>query len=307
MTLPKRVQADLQAAEALEAKIQQERAQPDNTVADAAALVATPPPNEPQSAPPEPVAPEPPPPPPQPREDFEQKYRTLQGKYSAEVPQLQRQLNELNAQHQRMLAEQAKREQKAEPQAADPKDIENFGADLIEMVRRYIGQQDTAYEQRFAALEQKVSGVSHQSATTLEQTFYATLDQLVPDWKDINTDQRWLAWLGETDPVYGAPRQAALDAAHERMDVQRVANVFRAYKASLPPPAKPPSSLANQVAPSGAASAQPTAAPAKPVLSQKAITDFYNDLGRGRYAGREAEAASIEAEINLAVAEGRVR
>jgi hypothetical protein len=45
----------------------------------------------------------------------------------------------------------------------------------------------------------------------------------------------------------------------------------------------------------------------KVLLTEKQITDFYNDVARGRYRGREAEQQRIETEINNAISEGRVR
>ncbi len=309
MNLPKRVQAELQAAEALEAQLQGPGPANPQVVANAAELVPPPITNEPtsvqqqQPAPAlEPAA--------EPKEDFEHKYRVLQGMYSADVTAIKKQLAAITNQFQGVVRElnalKATREAPAQAPAVDPKDVENFGADIMEMVQRYIQRRVADLEGRMAAFEQTVNGVTRQTALTREQQFYATLDSLVPDWREVNVNERWLAWLAEVDPVYGAPRQAALDAAYSQMNAPQVANVFKAYKATIPPtPA--PSSLANQVAPSSAASAVPVASPAKPFVSEKAINDFYRDLGRGAYAGRDAEAKAIEAEINSAVAEGRVR
>jgi hypothetical protein len=106
--------------------------------------------------------------------------------------------------------------------------------------------------------------------------------------------------------VYGATRQAALDAAYQALDAQRAANVFMAFKATLPA-TRPAGSLANQVAPNGAAAAAPVAAGAKQLISSKFVEKFYNDLAKGKYSGRDAEAARIEGEINAAAAEGRIR
>jgi hypothetical protein len=310
MSLPKRVQADLQAAEALEAKMLEQRSQAPATVQSVASLSVPPaanePPSEPQQAPPV----EPAPAPVAPKDDFEHKYKVLQGMYAADVTRLNKQSGAVTSQLQTLAAElqalKAVREAPTQPAPADPKDLENFGADLIEMVQRYAERKAAETESRIAALERQVLGVTQSTAATLEQSFYATVDQLVPDWRELNENPRWLAWLGEVDPVYGAPRQAALNAAHQKMDAPRVAAVFNAYKATVPAP-PPQSSLANQVAPSGAASVVPASTAPKPVFSEKSITDFYNDLGRGKYAGRQAEADAIEAQINAAVAEGRVR
>lgn len=302
MSLPKRVQAELEAAEALQAQMDQQ-ALANAPQAIGISQVPPPVPNEPPSAnPPPPPAPVPPPPP---KEDFEHKYKVLQGMYAADVKNLSKQLSELTSQFQSF------RETKApapEPVKAtvDPKDVEAFGADLIEMVQRYAERQAAEVERRLTALEATVHGVAAQSAQTQEQTFYATLNRIVPDWRDINVDPRWLAWLGQRDPVYGAPRQAALDQAFSRLDAEHVASVFNAFVASLPA-APAPASLEDQVAPSSVSSTPPAAPAARPVITQKSITDFYNDVSRGRYVGRESEQARLEAEINAALAEGRVR
>jgi hypothetical protein len=142
---------------------------------------------------------------------------------------------------------------------------------------------------------------------TLEQQFYAALKGLVPDWEQVNTNDNWLQWLAETDPVYGMPRQAALDNGRKNLDVQRVANVFNAFKAAHP--VKQQDSLASQVAPTTVASPAPVTpvATQKPILAAKFIEKFYSDQAKGRYVGREAEMNRLEAEINQAAAEGRIR
>jgi hypothetical protein len=45
----------------------------------------------------------------------------------------------------------------------------------------------------------------------------------------------------------------------------------------------------------------------KQILTQQQIVEFYNSVRRGEYRGREAERVQAEAEVNLAIAEGRVR
>lgn len=317
MALPKAIQRQAEEAAAAEAALSQQVQTTEVVMTDPSQLT---PANDAQSAAPQPV--EPPPPAPAPAEDWQQKYRSLQGMFAQKTGELQaqnRQYESQLAQMQKqieMLMQSRKQDEAKEKPAADPKDVENFGADLIEMVQRYaervfqsmasqFGGKATELDSRVAALEQQVTGVAQRTNTTLEQQFYATLNTLVPDWEQVNQDQRWLTWLAETDPVYGAARQAALDAAHQQMDVQRVASVFKAFKAAHP--AKPQSSLANQVAPNGAAASTPAATGARPILTSKFVEKFYGDVAKGRYAGREAEAAQIEAEINQAAAEGRIR
>ena len=187
----------------------------------------------------------------------------------------------------------------------DPKDVEAFGADMMEMVQRYVTGAVTALEGRLNALVARLDGVATESAQTKEQQFYALLDKLVPTWREVNADAAWLAWLGTVDSVYGVPRQAALDHAFNQLNAQQVAKVFEAFIASVPPAPVMPSMEA-LATPDGAGNQPAPVAVSKPILSERAITAFYNDKARGVYAGREAEADSIEAQIDAAVAEGRV-
>lgn len=302
--LPKRVQEQLQAAEALEAQDQAARTQAAPAVQSVADLVATPP-APPQNPTPQVDAPAPVP---APLEDIQQKYKTLQGMYAADVVAVRRQAAETARQVEALTAQLQERAKEPPPDtrpAVDPKDIETFGSEMMEMVQRYVTGAVNALTDRIGGLEAKLSGVSEKTAQSAEQQFYTLLGQLVPDWKQINADERWLAWLGVQDEVYGLPRQAALDNAFKRADASQVAKVFQAFKSSLPV-APPVPSLDDQIAPDGAGNPTLPATPAKPLLSEKAITAFYNDLGRGKYTGRKAEADAIEAEINAAVAEGRV-
>lgn len=304
MSLPQRVEEQLKAAEALEAADKAAREQSAApVVADAAQLLVvpeTPPVSAPPQAPATPAAPA------APVEDFQHKYKVLQGMYNADVVKLRAQVSDLTEVIQRLQTQSPAPSQ--EPASTvDPKDIETFGEEMMGMVQRYVTGAVKVLEARVAAVEQAVNGVAQSTAETSRQQFYTLLTKLVPDWREVNVDEGWLTWLGQADDVYGVPRQSALDNAFKHLDAQRVANVFTAFKAAQPRTPAPPS-LEAQVSPSGAGGSSAPAAPAaKPVVSERAIQAFYKDLALGAYAGRDAEANAIEAQINAAVAEGRVR
>jgi hypothetical protein len=243
--------------------------------------------------------------------------------FNREVPTLQHKVKDLETQLQEAverLNKAAEAQAKpAEPQkpTADPRDVENFGSDLVEMVQRVAQQllgsaatelqtRAASLEQRLAQLEQALKGTTQTVAVTAEQAFFDRLTKLVPEWEAINANQAFLAWLAEVDPILGQPRQSALDAAQQALNADRAAAVFRAF-APAQPPAPKANPLDKQVSPKGTASAAP-AAPAQPaVYTQQQVVDFYNAKRRGEFRGREKEAAQIEAELNLAISEGRVR
>lgn len=252
---------------------------------------------------------------------WEQRYKSLQGLFNQKVPELQRQNEELQASLKgaiERLNQAATKPAPATQSAADPRDIENFGQDLVDMVQRQtrdiLGSMAAKvdavvadYDKRLAQLEQSVKGAAQSVAVTAEEVFFSKLSAAVPDWEQINTDDRFLAWLGEEDPVYGQPRQAALNSAQQAQDVRRVANVFNAFKATLPAAPKP-RSLEKQISPgTGAAASTPTAAAAAKVYSSRDVQAFYDAVRRGEYRGREAEAAQLEQVINQALQDGRIR
>lgn len=318
MALPAAIQRQVDEAAAAEAAVVQGQAQAEAVITDPTQLA---PANEAQSAEQQVVEP---PPPVAPSEDWQQKYKSLLGRHARETAELQAATKTAESQMANMqrqidaLMQVRKQDEAKEKQAVDPKDVENFGSDLIEMVQRYaqsayqgitdhFGAQISALDGRLGELEKSVTGVTTRTEVTLEQQFYASLNAVVSDWEQINGETRWLDWLAEVDPIYGVPRQAALDNARAALDVERVANVFKAYKKAFPP--KPVSSLANQVAPNSAGAPAPIAAPAanQQIWAAKAVEKFYSDLAKGRYAGRESEAERIAGEIDAAAAQGRIR
>jgi hypothetical protein len=321
MSSPKIVQRHLAQAEALAAAQHEaiQAAAPQNVVTDASQLLADPPP-APQPAPAPTSTPTPAP---EPSENWEQKYRSVAGRMATELPPLRAQLktyeSELVALREQVsaLSKAAQQQPKQQPKTIDPRDVEAFGQDMIDMVQRYaqqtfqalsdeFGSRAATLEGRVERLEGTVQGVSTKTEETMEKQFYTTLTKAVPDWREINESDAWLAWLTEVDPIYGFPRQDALNHAHGKWDVDRVAATFNQFKQSRP--AKPSQALASQQAPSSTGAGNVTVQVVEPkqILSAKFVNKFYADQFKGRYRGREDEAARIEAQINQAAAEGRI-
>lgn len=312
MALPPNVQRQLEAADAL---LAQANAPQEPRPQETPEPVAEPPvePKAPEAQPQQPpVAPSAPVVPASEYEEIVAKYRALQGMhrgYRTKIDQLQGDVQTLQAQLQSAAKSAA-----PEPEKLDTaKDAEVFGADLVDMVKRVtqsmFGEIARQFGDRLAAIEQRLEGTSNSVAQTAQEVFLSRLAAQVPNFDEVNKSQGFLTWLAEVDPVYGAPRQDALTAAGNALDADRVAVIFKAYLATLTPPtqapAAPAEALNRQVAPRPGASA-PQAAPAKRAVSAASIEQFYNDVRRGAYRGREAEAQAIEAQINAALAEGRV-
>lgn len=253
-------------------------------------------------------------------ETWQAKFHTLTGKYNAEVPRLSQEVRELQKGIQTLLAEnKALMEANSQPvvqqaQTFTDSDTEAFGPDLVNLVDRVSKNNSAeakaaAEEARRAAaqLQQQLAEVRSAQALSAKDQFVKDLTTAVPDWAAINVNQGFLRWLGETDPVYGLPRQAGLDNAYQALDAQRVARIFEAFKALSGKPTQVQTELQSQVAPNSSRGAVvPQTLPGQgKVWTQAEITAVYSDARRGVLP--EAEAAQLFEEIDAAVREGRVR
>jgi len=320
MALPQQVQAALDAAETTLATINAPSANEASPVEPA--LDAQPQPDpfgsapQPQAAPVEPPAPAVTKPDP-----WEARYTSLRGLFEKTVPELQGQVKTLQSNLTDAItrlnqASETQESQPAQPPAADPRDAENFGQDLVEMVSRVASQaigrtaqtfdaKVAQFEQQMARLETAVQGTTQQVAVTAEQAFFDRVTKLVPNWDQVNVDPAFVAWLQGIDPVYGLARQAALNRAQESLNADHAAAVFQAFIGPQQAAPKEPDPLDKQMSPRSATSVQPTSAQPQ-MISQADVTKFYDDARRGLYRGNEAEYARIEQLINAALAESRI-
>ena len=249
---------------------------------------------------------------------WEQRYRTLQGMYDAEVPRLHAQTKELNKQLEILDSEmQVLKTQKAverEKAAITEKDREDFGPDLIDLIERAAEAKVDTLRAREAelvgqinSLHEQLNNVSQRQVVSDQDAFLARLSAKAPVWQALNTDSGFLNWLKEVDPVYGIPRQYALTSAYEALDDTRVAAIFNAYGGTATPATQSAAQeLQRQTSPSRSRSAP---APADTqnlrVYSNRDIEQFYAAWRRGEYS--DEVAARIENDIQAAMAQGRIR
>lgn len=279
--------------------------------------------HEPQDPTPEPETPEPPAPEPPKADDphlWEQRYRSYKGHADAELARMREAM-------QQMQAEVEALKRPAAPATApepDPEitsaDVDTFGKDLIDLqervARKVMADSRKLWEAerqallgRIGELEGSLNNVGQQVHQTAEERFWSRFETAVPDWETVNADQRFLAWLSEADPLSGVGRQELLNHARQALDAPRLAAIFDTWKretgVNVPAPKRSAQQeLERQVSPRKGASSGGAPAPAKH-WSQDDIRTFYNDMVRGKYT--QEVAARIEAEIQQAVTEGRVR
>jgi hypothetical protein len=295
------------------------------------AKAAAPPPQEtPDPDAPEPQA-EPPPTPPPAAEDWQHKFQTLQGKYNAEVPGLRNQIVDLNRQIEELRAAKPAPTPEPAPAAAAPKlitddDTETYGADLIDLIRRVAVETDAGEKaklqgeiadmrKQMAAQATRVETMTENVTDDRRAKYFTELAKQCPAYEETDARQDFKDWLVQLDDFSGLVRNDILQAAFAAFDADRTAKVFNQFlgatppaPAPPPPPADPQAELAELVSP-GQARTTPVPEPddGKKVWSVAEMDQFYKDFARGEYRGRLADAQRIEADIDRALAEGRVR
>ena len=256
-----------------------------------------------------------------PAPDWEGRYKTLQGKYNAEVPRL----SELVRTQQDQI-ETLKREieaLKTRPPAADtradlaadlPADLkEQFDPAMIQLVSTIAARSAERVANDVKPVMERVQAQENQRAEQLltqqrQTEMLEALNELSPDWEKLDASPGFLAFLEQIDPATGKPLKDTLNAAVQRFDAAKAARIFNRYAASAPKPSSAllPPNLAAQVVPdiAGAGSSAPdgskrtyTVAEAKAMYVRSA----------GLINSNPAEAERIEREIELAYREGRIR
>ena len=284
--------------------------------ANAAPQIA-PPPEVELAAPPTEVEPDPGTP------AWEQKYRTLQGKYDAEMPRVQEENSDLRGQIGDLQSILANFQQggavEVQPGTAllREDEVEEYGADLIDVVKRAAREELNPELTRLTAeneqLRNNLGAVGAAAQQSAGDNLYSSLDAAVPGWREVNKSQPFLDWLGIRDVYSGYSRQQMLTTAFEAKDAARVVAFFKGYKQEQTVTA-PKTEAGNVVDPLDTlvAPGQPSAtgaAGAKPqglIWTQADIARFYKAVNTGKFKGREKEKLAYEHDIIAAGQQGRV-
>lgn len=277
-----------------------------------------------------------------PAEDWEQKYRTLQGKYDSEVPGLRSQVNGL----QQVLANLEPRspQQPAKPDpapaattvGASAEDVEAYGQELIDAVRRWarmevqplvdaVKAQIDGLGSTFQKVERSQKETAVYNAREVCKAGLNADPKLGPVWEKLNKEPSFIAWVQQVDPLSGQVRQPLLQGAFDAGQLDRVKAFFNAYLSEHTATQVPPQDAAHTPAPQPQGTGRPTledfaapgrgsqatppqgGAPEKRTWTQPEIAAFYRDVQRGVYAQREAEKLRTEQDIIAATVEGRIR
>jgi hypothetical protein len=287
----------------------------------------------PQSLPNGATAPSPPAvePPPASPEDWEQKYRTLQGKYDAEREQeRQRALNAERQHHQNVA--------RVDPPAPAPTvpgrakveltddEIVNAGPELIEIIRKAARAELQGDLEELDRLRSQAANIDNRFKQTEQSTealnYQRFLDRLDGNpsgikWRDLQTEPEFRDFIMEADRYSGRPRQALLTEAANSLDTNRVLAFYEDYLATrtgraqtpVTPAPTPAVRLETQLSPTPGAGSSPAASsrPTGRIWSRSDIQRFYTDRQKGVFNGtRRQEGIELERDLFDAEREGRI-
>lgn len=164
----------------------------------------------------------------------EQKFLAMQGRYekaqqtiaamSEQIAALQRSVAQMQA------APRPAEEPKESERFLTPEEINDYGEDFLNVIRKAAKEETLPvikkYEGEIERLKQQLAGVNGYVAQNDQQRMEQTLDQAVPNWREMN--ENWLTngfrdWLQLPDPYSGAIRHSLMNEAWDRRDAARVA------------------------------------------------------------------------------------
>lgn len=278
--------------------------------------------------------------------NWENRFKALKGRYDADSRRwgetqaaYEQRMRELDTTLQKVTRKPLPGEEPP-PVLLTPKEIEDYGADLIDVIKRAAQEAVVPLLKPIAETVGQVQARVETAETETSKQFltrmHSSMDSAVPGWQELNKDPNFIAWTKRPDVYSGLNRQELLQRAWYAGDSNRVAAFFQGYLAeeaatdpaaaaarqqagigqaghAAQPPAPgnqaPPSprvTLEQLAAPGRARAAAPAPA-GKPVWTAEGIAAFYQDVARGVFRGRDAERIATEADLMAAQREGRIQ
>ena len=268
------------------------------------------------------------------------KYNAEVPRYAYRVAFLENQVESLTKEIGNLKLQLASPQPPAQPGASiTPAEIPQASGKMSEVLKNSTDEKIKAFKDNFPDIFEAIGIVADQMVTTIrtesdtkmkaiEQStaksandaFLEILNRDAPGWQQMcQTDPNWPVWLGVIEDYTGKLRLELLKEASTRFDAKAVLKMLRDFRtaystqpvvgpvvANPNPPAPPAIPGAAFVGPPSAPSAGSPSVNPPEQITRKFVSDFYLDVAKGRYRGRDAERITIEAKINRANIEGRI-
>jgi len=254
----------------------------------------------------EPATPAEPEPKPEPSSDvWEQRYKTLQGKYNAEIGRLQDVLKTMQAENEFLKGKLATLEDMVKTQSVSNPPAPSQQEDPLAVIKDTLPEVYDAlikYTSQFVKKDEIPDiekTVENKVQPLVQSTFQATLASLVPDWETLNTDPDFIEWLQRPAPYSDKTLHELMLEYFNQGDAHKVAQFFLDYKKEKQATSQP---SANVAPPRRQAAVTQPQSPR--LIKRDEIVQFYRDAALGRYSPEQK--TQMEAEFIKAIRENRV-
>lgn len=246
--------------------------------------------------------------------DWKSRYKSLRAHHDSLIYDLRKELAEVKS----SLVEYGKKNvelhktlasQKQDKDDFTDEEREVLGDEAIEVLRRTTRnavdpiKKELDEERKLRLRQQEESAKSLQEEN--KRLFISRFAGIVPDYVKIDKDEKFINFMKGIDSASGYDRTTLFRRAVQNGDVVRAAGFYQEY---LTRTKKSP--LSKRVTPTGSsASSTPRNMQDKngEIITSQYIDKFYDDIVRGKYKGKLSLQNEIEAKIDKAVSEGRVR
>src|SRR5262249_9324324 len=174
-------------------------------------------------------------------------------------------------------------------------DVDNYGPEVVDFAQRSAPHALAPELQKLADQNAEMRG---RLARQTQQNLFQTLDRAVPNWRAINRDPQWIAWLHGRHELSGLPRQRWLDDAVAQGDAGRVIEIFRGYLQTAA------GHRGQERSRQAAAGQRPAAVSGKHIYTRPQIAELYKQHRAGAFS--DADWHRLENDIIAAGREGRV-
>src|SRR5262245_35731089 len=163
-------------------------------------------------------------------------------------------------------------------------DLTNWGPELVDFSQRAAAH----------ALGPHLENLQRETAELRRRNVEQRLSELVPNWREIDSNPNWKRWLAGQDALSGQQRQQLLEAAIARGEAHRVVGFFNGF---LRGEGGTGSHHRQQ-------QMRPRQSAASKIYSRDEIAKLYSQHRQGRYSPEQW--SRLERDIIQAGAEGRI-
>lgn len=242
---------------------------------------------------------------------WKHKYDVINGKYEKEIPRyaaetrglkgdietLQQRIEQLEVENDSL-----KKNPPAAATVTENELAEEFGEDGAKKITTMMNKMRDDIEAKIKPVQDKVSKFETDNNLTISQRYFKDLDKDVPDWRELDKDEEFNAYLDDYSIRPG------LKLAISNLDALEVAKILNRYKKLTGKPLTnkdKKEELESQLSPGKSKGPSHVEQPKK-IYSRQEIKDFYADCASGKYRFNQKDKERIEKDIFLAQNEGRV-